>query len=561
MERERGVILQEIGQANDTPDDIIFDHFQETCFPDQAMGRPTLGTEEIIEGMQREALTGYMQRHYGPSRMVVAAAGAIEHEDLVEMARTHFADLPQVTPPAPETARYGGGEFREERELDQVHLVLGFPGTPYKDPDHYPVQLLSSLLGGGMSSRLFQEIREKRGLVYSIYSFAHPYDDTGVFALYAGTGEDQVAELLPVAVEELKRVRHDVSEEELARAKAQLRASLLMSLESTGSRCEQIARQIQVHGRVIPTEETKARIAAVTLDDIRRAAGRLFSGKPTPGHPGADRQGAAPGRPRRQAGGVSQELLGALLDAARAAGAEQADALLVRSASLAVQRRLGAIEQLERSEGVDLGLRVFLGNRMAIVSGTDASRAGFAALAERAVAMARVVPEDGFATLLDAPAPASASALELHDEAEPDAEALLARAALAEEAAMAVPGVSNSEGASAGWSRATRSLATSRGFFGEYARGSHSVSATALAGAGTDMQRDYDYASAAFLGDLDDAAAIGRRAGEQAVARLNPSRPRSGVMPVLYHPRVAGSLLGIWRAPSTAPASRAAPPS
>jgi PmbA protein len=209
-----------------------------------------------------------------------------------------------------------------------------------------------------------------------------------------------------------------------------------------------------------------------------------------------------------------------------------------------VQRRLGAIEQLERSEGVDLGLRVFLGNRVAIVSGTDASRAGFAALAERAVAMARVVPEDSFATLLDAPAPPSADALELHDDAEPDAEALLARAALAEEAAMAVPGVSNSEGASAGWSRATRSLATSRGFFGEYARGSHSVSATALAGAGTDMQRDYDYASAAFLGDLDDAAAIGRRAGEQAVARLNPSRPRSGVMPVLYHPRVAGSLLG-----------------
>jgi predicted Zn-dependent peptidase len=280
MERERGVILQEIGQANDTPDDIIFDHFQETCFPDQAMGRPTLGTEKIIENMQREALTGYMQRHYGPSRMVVAAAGAIEHDDLLEMARTHFADLPAVTPHAPEAARYGGGEFREDRDLDQVHLVLGFPSAPYKDPDHYPVQLLSSLLGGGMSSRLFQEIREKRGLVYSIYSFAHPYDDTGLFAFYAGTGEDQVAELLPVAVEELRRVRHDVTEEELMRAKAQLRASLLMSLESTGSRCEQIARQIQVHGRVIPTEETKARIAAVTLDDIRRAAHRLFSGKP-----------------------------------------------------------------------------------------------------------------------------------------------------------------------------------------------------------------------------------------------------------------------------------------
>ncbi|UPY38061.1 pitrilysin family protein [Sediminicoccus sp. KRV36] len=281
LERERGVILQEIGQANDTPDDIIFDHFQHACFPDQAMGRPTLGTEEIIEKMPREALTQYMARHYGPSRMVVAAAGALDHDALLDMVGEHFRDLPDVTPHQPELARYAGGEFREERELDQVHLVLGFPSTHYTDPDHYPVMLLSTLLGGGMSSRLFQEIREKRGLVYSIYSFAHPYDDAGVFALYAGTGEDQVAELLPVAIEELRRVRGDVTEDELNRAKAQLRASLLMSLESTGSRCEQIARQLQVHGRIIPTEETKQRIAAVTVEDIQRAAKRIFAGKPT----------------------------------------------------------------------------------------------------------------------------------------------------------------------------------------------------------------------------------------------------------------------------------------
>jgi len=281
LERERGVILQEIGQANDTPDDIIFDHFQHACFPDQAMGRPTLGTEEIIEKMPREALTQYLARHYGPSRMVVAAAGALDHDALLAMVGEHFRDLPAVTPHQPEAARYAGGEFREERELDQVHLVLGFPSTHYTDPDHYPVMLLSTLLGGGMSSRLFQEIREKRGLVYSIYSFAHPYDDAGVFALYAGTGEDQVAELLPVAIEELRRVQLDVTEDELARAKAQLRASLLMSLESTGSRCEQIARHLQVHGRIIPTEETKQRIAAVTVEDIQRAARRIFRGKPS----------------------------------------------------------------------------------------------------------------------------------------------------------------------------------------------------------------------------------------------------------------------------------------
>lgn len=238
------------------------------------------------------------------------------------------------------------------------------------------------------------------------------------------------------------------------------------------------------------------------------------------------------------------DVLAALLGAARKAGAEQADALLVHSTSLAVQRRLGAIEQLERSESTDIGLRVFLGNRTAIVSGTDASPAGFAALAERAVAMAQVVPEDKFAVLLDAPAPIDAAPLDLADTAEPDADALLARAALAEEAALAVAGVTNSEGGSAGWSRGTRSLATSRGFFGSYTRSSHSVSATALAGEGTGMQRDYDYSSATFLSDLEDAAAVGRRAGEQAVARLNPTRPKSTRLSVVYHPRVANSLLG-----------------
>lgn len=281
LERERGVILQEIGQANDTPDDIVFDHFQATAYLNQPMGRPTLGTEETIKAMPREALMGYMRRHYGPSRMVIAAAGALDHDELLELAKRHFADLPDAAPPAPSPAAYTGGEFREERDLDQVHLVLGFPSVAATDPMHYPTLLLSTLLGGGMSSRLFQEIREKRGLVYSIYSFASPYRDNGVFAVYAGTGEDQAEELVPVTLEELRKVQRDVTQEELDRAKAQLRASLLMSLESTGSRTEQLARQIQVHGRVIPVEETKAKIAAVTVEQVQAAAARIFRAKPT----------------------------------------------------------------------------------------------------------------------------------------------------------------------------------------------------------------------------------------------------------------------------------------
>jgi predicted Zn-dependent peptidase len=281
LERERGVILQEIGQANDTPDDIVFDHFQDTAFSQQPMGRPTLGTSGLIEAMTRDTLMGYMRRHYGPSRMVLAAAGAVDHDALVALAKEHFGNLPVPAEHAAEPARYTGGEFREQRDLDQVHLVLGFPGPCYGDAMHYPTMLLSTILGGGMSSRLFQEIREKRGLVYSVYSFHSPYRDGGLFTVYAGTGEEQAAELMPAALNELRRVQKDVTEEELARAKAQLRASVLMSLESNGSRCEQLARQLQVHGRIIPVEETKARIAAVTVEQVQQAAMRAFRGAPT----------------------------------------------------------------------------------------------------------------------------------------------------------------------------------------------------------------------------------------------------------------------------------------
>ena len=159
--------------------------------------------------------------------------------------------------------------------------MLGFPSVAYDDPDYYPVLLLSTLLGGGMSSRLFQEIREKRGLVYSIYSFSAPFMDGGLFGIYAGTGEAEAEELVPVTLEELRKVQQGVSETELHRARAQVKASLLMSLESTGSRCEQIARQIQVFGRIVPTAETVAKLNAVTVEDVRRAAMRVFRAAPT----------------------------------------------------------------------------------------------------------------------------------------------------------------------------------------------------------------------------------------------------------------------------------------
>lgn len=239
------------------------------------------------------------------------------------------------------------------------------------------------------------------------------------------------------------------------------------------------------------------------------------------------------------------DLLSDLVAAARRAGADAADALLVENASLSVSRRLGKVEQLERAEGFDLGLRVFVGRRQAIVSSTDPDPKGFAQFVERAVAMAKVVPEDPFGGLADrVEPPRDAAPLDLADQHEPSAEDLIARAAEAEEAALAVPGVTNSEGADAAWGRVRIALATSTGFAGAYVRTSHSLSCTALAGEGTAMERDYEWSSVVHLEDLEDPATIGRRAAEKAVARLNPRRPRTARLPVVYDPRVASSLLG-----------------
>jgi PmbA protein len=237
-------------------------------------------------------------------------------------------------------------------------------------------------------------------------------------------------------------------------------------------------------------------------------------------------------------------LVADLIRQATAAGADAADAVLVNGTSLSVASRQGKIEHLERSEGRDLGLRVFVGKRAAIVSSTSLDPAGFASLVERAVAMAKVVPEDPFTGLAETWAPPDTTDLDMADPAEPAPDVLAARAAAAEEAAFSVHGVTNSEGAEAGYGRSEIVLVTSAGFAGRRAGTSHSISATALAGTGTDMQRDYDYHSTVYFADLDDPVKIGRSAGERAIARLNPTRPKTAKIPVLYDPRVAGGLLG-----------------
>ena len=281
LSRERAVVLQEIGQAEDTPDDIIFDHFQEIAFPDQAMGRPVLGRAEIVRDLPRDIVAGYMASRYRAGQMVLAASGQLDHDALVAMAEKLFSGLPSGAVPPSEGARYAGGDGRFGRELEQVHLALGFPGVTYTDPDYYVAAVLSQLLGGGMSSRLFQEIREKRGLVYSIHSFTSSYADGGIFGIYAGTGEKEVAELLPVVCDELAKLPDDLTEPEVKRAAAQLRAATLMAREKPSARCEQLASQLLIYGRPIPPAEAVARIDAVTIDDLKRLARRLTQSPPT----------------------------------------------------------------------------------------------------------------------------------------------------------------------------------------------------------------------------------------------------------------------------------------
>src|SRR6266850_814331 len=281
LERERTVILQEIGQANDTPDDIIFDHFQERAFPDQAMGRPVLGSPEIIRELKREAVIAYLRDHYGAARMVLSASGNLDHDRFVALAGELLSAMPAERAVTTEPARYTGGEYRQGRDLEQLHLVLGFPGIPLGDPDYYAASVLSTAFGGGMSSRLFQEVREKRGLVYAIHSFAHGYRDGGVFGIYAGTGEEEVGELVPVLCEETLRLSDGFAPVELARAKAQMKAGLLMSLESTAARCEQMAQHMLIHGTPFDPVDMVSRIEAVDDAAIARVVARWRTAPPT----------------------------------------------------------------------------------------------------------------------------------------------------------------------------------------------------------------------------------------------------------------------------------------
>ncbi|CAO4838280.1 MAG: putative zinc protease [Holosporales bacterium] len=281
LEKEKKVILQEIGQTLDTPDDIIFDYFQQTCFPDQAIGRSILGPASNVSGFTNHQVKDYMKTHYGTQNMVFAAAGKIQHDDFVEKVQETFGNFPSIGDFVKEPARYVGGDFRQEKDLEQVHVVMGYAGVGYGDADYYAQMLAATLLGGGMSSRLFQEIREKRGLVYTIHAYASPFDGGGIFGIYAGTGREQVEELLPLTVRELKNLGSTIQDHEIKRAKAQLKANLMMGLESTSHRCERIANQLLTFNRIIETDDVLEKIEAVTPIQILNYMEKTLSSTPT----------------------------------------------------------------------------------------------------------------------------------------------------------------------------------------------------------------------------------------------------------------------------------------
>ena len=275
IEVERHVILQEIGQALDTPDDIIFDWLQEAAYPGQPMGRTILGPAECVSRFHRKDLRTFVADHYGPDRMILSAAGAVDHDALVALAERLFGHLKPKAPPTPEPARWQGSERREVKDLEQVHFAMGFRGPAYRDRDMHTAQVYSTAIGGGMSSRLFQKIREERGLCYSIYAQAGSYDDTGMVTIYAGTSAEEIGDLCALTMDELKRAAGDMSEAEVARAKAQLKAGLLMGLESPSGRAERMARYLAIWGRVPSIREATAEIDRVTVREVCRFGGGL----------------------------------------------------------------------------------------------------------------------------------------------------------------------------------------------------------------------------------------------------------------------------------------------
>ena len=275
IETERNVILQEIGQTLDTPDDIIFDWLQEVSYPDQPFGRTILGPAKRVGAFSQQDLINFVAQHYGPNQMILSAAGGVDHDEILTKAIELFGHLPRHEPFQMLGADFLGGEKRKVKKLEQAHFTLSFEAPSYRAPDVYAAQIYGMALGGGMSSRLFQKVREENGLCYTIFAQSGAYEDTGQITIYAGTSSEEIASLAQLTVEELKRAPQDMSSAEVERARVQLKAGLLMGLESPSSRAERLARLLAIYDRVPSLDEAIAKIDAVTCQDVREFAANM----------------------------------------------------------------------------------------------------------------------------------------------------------------------------------------------------------------------------------------------------------------------------------------------
>jgi len=277
VERERQVIIQEIAMSHDSPDDVVYENFQSACFSNQALGRPIIGNVQNVSAFSRADIYEYRKAQYTAENMLVVAAGSVNHGDILEEVAHKFDGIKASNFPKAEVAGFTGGEIRKQDDLEQLHMLIGFQGLSYTDEDYYALQIAGIILGGGMSSRLFQEIRENRGLCYSVYAFSSSYVDTGTFAIYSGSAPDKAAEIISVAGELFCSMTASVSDEEINRAKAQVKSGILMALERTTAQFETVGRHILYLGRYIPAQEIIRRIDAVTIADVQKVIEKISS--------------------------------------------------------------------------------------------------------------------------------------------------------------------------------------------------------------------------------------------------------------------------------------------
>ena len=280
LDRERQVIIQEIASDNDTPEEHVFDRLHTLAFPLQRLGRPILGSPEVIAKLPRRAVKNYVQQHYHAGNIVMVGAGRVVHKNFVEMVERRFSRLPRGRPTAITRAQVKSGDSRKADDIEQLHLILAFPAPGFRREAVYPTQLLSILLGGTSSSRLFQKVREKRGLVYTVQTSHLAFEDVGLFEIYAGTDPARVKELVPVICNELVDVRRRVTPAELRLAKAQARADILMGQENVMRRAVVLGHQILAFNRAIPIERILQKLMTVTKTDVQETARTLFTRRP-----------------------------------------------------------------------------------------------------------------------------------------------------------------------------------------------------------------------------------------------------------------------------------------